>query len=771
MNERELLDALLAATHMAEVTEALAAYEAANSNSCGFGPVGRRPNNRGAIEVASDPARSMIERVTNMLDALLEREHELHNGTPECRTPREAARAWLGVPERDGLSALTNSQRQALAEQAIVRLEPGEGSQSRIVTVIDQGVGIAPSDLEGTILSLNENNKITKHYLAGTYGQGGSSTFLFCKFALIVSRRPESLRVGFTVVKYLDLRADMFKTGRYVFLVKNDAVLEAPAAAGDMEYGTIVRHFGYDLSAYTSALGPRSVYGILGRVLFDPVSAFRFENKVHEWNRTIKGARNALNGAVDEGDEARGPKLDHHVSMFNVSLGDYGSIGIEYWVLAQPEKRTGKRRTKPSTNFVDPAHPVILTHNGQNQGELTGYIIKDGKNGADLPFLQTQGRLICHVNCDILAPPAKRMLFASTREQSREGYIQDRIKNELISALKADDELRRLNEEAREQSIREKDEEAQKDMRRRVAKLLRIAGAALHEAGGRKKGPEPGPDVPPRPPRPKPLPIEPQDPPTYLRIVWEEEREIPFYAGQRRYIRVETDANSDYHDPNKPESSRLNFAVGDDLRVFGSSPLVGGRMRIGVECLESVVEGSTASIRMELYRQGLPALSDERQYKIVAEPPPREGRQQHNIPDFEITPVWGPDDENWENILGDFDDQDVKRHASNFTANDGTLYIYYSEAFPRFATEVLRFERESETMANSFRRRYELWLAVHSLLMHQDAEQEDPTESSDAAQEEAQRQERVRLAIISVMVASQEVTKGIASEDDEAAAA
>ncbi len=174
---------------------------------------------------------------------------------------------------------------------------------------------------------------------------------------------------------------------------------------------------------------------------------------------------------------------------------------------------------------------------------------------------------------------------------------------------------------------------------------------------------------------------------------------------------------------------------------------------------------------MELYRQGLPALSDERHYKIVAEPPPKEGGQQRNIPDFDITPVSGPEDENWENILGDFDDQDVRRHASNFTANDGKLYIYYSEAFPRFATEVLRFERDSEAMAISFRRRYELWLAVHSLLMHQDAELEDPMESSDAVQEEAQRQERIRLAIISVMVASQEVTKGIASEDDEAVAA
>jgi len=238
-----------------------------------------------------------------MLAPLWELEPEQHGGPPTCRSPREAASAWLGVPGKDGLSALTNKQRQDLAARAVVRLEPGEGSQSRLVTVIDKGIGIEPDRLEGTILSLNESNKIQKHYLAGTYGQGGSSTFAFCKYAVIVSRRSGSDRVGFTLVKYEDLPADDFKTGRYVFLVNDDAPLEAPAVADDIEHGTIVRHFGYDLTGYTSALGSKSVYGILGRIMFDPVSAIRFENRVHNWNRTIKGARNSLNGAVDDGDE------------------------------------------------------------------------------------------------------------------------------------------------------------------------------------------------------------------------------------------------------------------------------------------------------------------------------------------------------------------------------------------------------------------------------------------------------------------------------------
>ena len=772
MKERKLLDILLEAEKTEDVERGLEAYAAANPGEWGYCPVGGRSNNRGAIEVASDAGRSIIERVTNMLDAVLELEHEKHGGKPDCRTPREAASAWLGVSEKDGLSGLSNAQRQDLAKLAVLRIEPGEGSQSRIVTVIDQGIGIEPQEMEGTILSLNESNKIQKHYLAGTYGQGGSSTYAFCKYTAIISRRRGSNKVGFTLVKYEDLPVERFKTGHYVFLVNDNAPLEAEANSKDIDFGTTVRHFGYDLTRYTSALGPRSVYGILQRILFDPVSAIRFENRVNGWNRTIKGSRNALNGAVDDGDEeTRGPRLDHDVPVFNVDLGDYGTIGIEYWVLARPKAAKGDRkRTKPAENFVDSSRPVILTHNGQNQGEIPGRIVKDGKDGADLPFLQTQGRLICHVNCDRLSPGAKRMLFASTREQSREGYMLERIRTELIGALKADDELRRLNEEAREQSLREKDEEAQRNMRRSVAKLLRTAGAALYDAGGGKPSTEGGRVVNPRPHPVKPLPIEAKEPPTFLRIVWSEERDIPFYGAQRRYIRVETDANADYHDPDDSTASRLNVAVGDDLHLFGTSPLRGGRMRIGLECDDGVVEGGTGSIRVELYRQGQPALSDEREYRIVAAPEPKEPERRGTMPDFEVIPVEGPNDENWENICADSDDMDVKRHASNFVANEGKVYVYYSEAFPRFATEQRRFERQGEAMASSFRRRYEIWLAVHSLLMYEESESVEESDLPDAQSEALFRQERARLGVIAVMVASQEVTSGVASEEDEAAA-
>lgn len=767
MDQRELFDVLIAANKVEDVRDALHQFKS-NTSSDEI-PFGGRANNRGAIDVGSDAARSAIERITNAHDALLELEYKKHDGKPICRSPREAASAWLNVPTKDGLAGLTTKERQDLAWNTIVRLEPGEGWQGRILSVVDKGIGVEPAKMKDTILSLNESNKIQKHYLAGTYGQGGSSTLVFSKYVLIASRAYGSDKIGFTVVHYEEPLTDDYKTGRYVYLVVNGDVLSIQAKKEDIVHGTLIRHFGYDLSNYTASIGPKSLYGSLQRVMFDPVAPIRFENKVAGWNRTIKGSRNALNGAIDQGDDStKGPEIDYRMPMFNVSLGDYGDIGIEYWVLARPEAKDGKKiSSRPSRNYVDDGKPIVLTHNGQNQDEWSGRLIK---KDADLPFLQGQGRLIVHVNTDRLSPAAKRLLFASTREQSREGFVQNTIREELIRLLQADDELDRFDDEAREQSLKDKDDVAEKQMQRQVAKLLRIVGPALVDVGAAKSG---GEDSIPtkRGPRGKLQPIQLNDPPTYIKILGDKDDQITFYSGQRKYLRIETDANSDYHDADDPKKSRLNIAVGDDLKVFGTSPLRGGRMRIGVQCKSEVAVNSKGGIRVELYRSGLPTLSDESDYLVIETPKPKESGKQTSFPLIKHIPVDGPEDANWAFVVASEDeDPDVRRHASGAEMKDGTLLIYYSTVFPRFVAERQRLEQQSPALVKSFIKRYELWLAVHALLVHDDQENLDEGGVDEISEKELSRQERCRLAAISAMVASQEVKSGVNTEDAEDAA-
>ena len=258
-------------------------------DQCKWVPVGGvdRENNAGTIEITTDPGRALIERVTNGIDAILEREYERHNGIPDCRSPSEAAAAWLGLGE-DDLTEISDAQTQIIAENLIITLEEGDGKNARVITVRDKGVGIAPEKMESTILSLNQGNKWKKHYLAGTYGQGGSSTFSSSKYTLIASRAVDS-DVSFTVVRYQDLPAESYKTGNYVYLKINGYI---PRVACEFDSGTEVKHFGYDLSDYSNKFGANSLYGLLNQILFDSVIPIWIDSRVDDYRRTIIGSRN-----------------------------------------------------------------------------------------------------------------------------------------------------------------------------------------------------------------------------------------------------------------------------------------------------------------------------------------------------------------------------------------------------------------------------------------------------------------------------------------------
>lgn len=752
MDRVSLLGALLSASTTEEVVAAVEAFETVQGDRAGWTPIGGKENNRGPIEISADPGRSLVERLTNGVDAVLEAEHERHRGMPDCRSPRQAATAWIGISER-GLSEMTPAQRQAVAKRVTVRLLPGEGRQARLIEIRDLGIGLNPVEMPDTILSLNASNKIRKHHLAGTYGQGGSSTFAISKYTLIASRRAGDLLIGFTVVKFLDLPPEEYKTGHYVYLTFDQVVPAAEISEDKFAAGTLVRHFGYDLSNYASPVGPNSVYGLLNQVLFDPVLPIWLDSEVHEYRRVIKGSRNALNGAVDEGDEnRRGPTLDHNVPTFYVSLGDFGNVGFEYWVLERPT-RANKR---PSAAFVNPSRPIVLTLNGQNHAELSANIVR---KEAGFPFLWQ--RLIVHVDCDSLTPTAKRALFASSREAARRGVVLQLIHEELVRILKSDDELARLNNEAREQGRRERDQTAIQEMRREVARLLRLQGIEIGETTGiRAGGDRLTPDRPTRPrgPRPRPQPIEVSEPPTYIRILWDEEESIGFFPGQRRYIRIETDANSSYYNPDSPGVSRINLIVQGSVTLRGSTPLRGGRMRAILEVPDATTVGGTGMVRVELGRFGLTVLSDERRIVVNEAPPVRPGRQVLSLPPFETHPV-APDDERWTELNWP---DDVAAVASSAVMENGTLVIYYSTAYPKFAGPLVRYEQRNQGLAVSFTTRYEVWLAAHSLLFYRDQEEaaaQHPTvdEPDSEAAEDRERQERCRMATLAALFATREV--------------
>ncbi len=745
MNQLELFRALHGATRTAEVSAALSSFESTNEGVQWL-PVGRE-NNKGAIEASSDPGRSLIERLTNGIDAVLEDEFVRHKGKPECQSPREAAQAWLGVPV-GGLSELSTKERQRLADRVVIQIGEGDGEPNqRLITVEDRGTGILPEYMPATILSLSESNKITKRYVVGAYGQGGSSTFACSQFTLIASRFAASTRVGFTVVRYHEPPPDYeAKVGNYVYLTLANNVLEIDTKDQAFPTGTHVRHFGYDLTKYSGSLGPGSVYGLLNSVLFDPVMPVWLADAVHKYRRVIKGSRNALNGAVDEGDDERKDQtISHHIPMYHVDLSEIGAIGLEYWVLEPYEKQ-------PIRAFVEPSKPIVLTLHGQSHAEMSQLLVR---RDAELPYLRQ--RLIIHVDCNRLTPGAKRSLFVSNREEARKGRVYSRIEEEVVKALKSDDELIRLNSLAREEGLHSQDQEAQKHMQAEVARLLRLHGMHVEPVGGApsEKGDD-GPPAKPRPPRPKPLPIEIREPPTFLRIVWDESEPMTFYPEQSRYVRIETDADSSYHNPADPKVSRLNFIVsGEGLSFAGSTPLSGGRMRAIIRCEGKAPIGTRGVIRVELARVGLPALSDARGFEIVAPPVSKQAKKSVSVPRIDPRPI-SPSDSQWDVL--NWRSDDPMYAASSSEMESGTLVVWYSTIFPSYAKELAALENKDPALAKSFNSRYAIWLAVHSLLLQEESDsRRDVDGVPEEALDEVERLERCRIARMSAMIALREI--------------
>lgn len=757
MDEAKLLSGLLKVDKLEEVRALLDEYATTQAGWITWRPVGDRRNNSGTIQAAGDPARSLMERVTNGIDAVIERAHIEHHGKPECSTPREAAQTWFGVPA-PGLHKLTASQRRKLAQATLrMTLSPGDGKAKRTVTVADKGTGLSPEQMPHTILSLNAENKIDKFYLSGAFGQGGSATFASSDYTLVASRSMKTPDVvGFTIVKLEPPQG--IKLGSYVYLVRENGILTTSGIPEEMEdFSTIIKHFGYDLDDYPSPLGPNSIYGRAQSTLFEPVLPFWLENKVHGWGRTIKGSRTALNGAKDEGEDES--KLTWNNPVFFADLGEWGQIGIEYWVLEPGEK------TAPNKAFVSGTRPIVLTINGQTHAEWAASIIRK-----DAGLMHLASRMVVHLDCNQLSFDAKRVLFVSNREESRKGLVQNMILEELLAALKSDEKLVELEEEARMAGSKERDESAEKEIRKEVAKMLRVFGFASADDAGAVKSEPKGEKATggTKKTKAKPEPIQINEPPSFVEIVGD--GPVSFFPGQRRYLRIRTDAHSKYHDSGDPLKSRFSFLVGgNEVQFKGTTELRDGHMRAIFAASGEAGVGGKGAITVELRRLNDTTLTATVPFEIVEAPPAKAGSAKLSLPNIDCQPVGDPTSQEW---IGLGWPEDVKDVAADYwyEAPGDTLHVRYSTLFPRFKSARDTLHAKDAVKATSFEKRYEIWLITNVLIHWQDTK-DDVTPISDAELDPEQvddfrRDEMRRTAKACVIYAQREVATGVNATTD-----
>jgi hypothetical protein len=473
-------------------------------------PVGDRPNNSGIIRVSSDPMLALVERITNAIDAVLELLAKQHGGT--AYGPREAAQQWLKLPAA-GLSAMSDAERRALAQNIRVVMEESGQAKRPTISITDMGVGLHPDDFENTILSLNASNKVQAPYTMGTFGQGGSATLGFSRFTVMISRchasqlNGRSDLIGWTIATELFDETTM-KVPSYVFYrpVGGSGVFELdPGLMPELEYGTRVIHVAYDAQRGATAW-TTGAWQIFNATLFDPVLPFILGGNRKgvdpEWTpermptRVITGTATRLSNQDVGGSQIELAHKDSHL----IDLGnDYSSVRVAYWALRRPEGSASS--SEITRSYVEPSAAVSMTLFGQRQDATPRTWIKDQ---VKLPFLYKN--LVVQIDADRLTPRAKRELFASTRERATESDLRRRIYDEVADILRGDGMLAYLNNLEKDRLLKKSSEASNDKVRKRLAKFVKtklknVQRQGLGGSGNGGEGQQKSKGGPPTPPR------------------------------------------------------------------------------------------------------------------------------------------------------------------------------------------------------------------------------------------------------------------------------
>ncbi|UFJ40372.1 hypothetical protein LOK74_20440 [Brevibacillus humidisoli] len=569
-------------------------------------PVGDRENNLATINLGSDPAAGVVERITNAIDGVMDRKwYEL--GQPsDVSSPREAAEQWFGIKE----GRLTNIKNwnspeiQDLLSKVKVTLHDSGDVNKPTIDIRDKGTGIKNEDIPYSILSLNASRKLKKLFLAGAFGQGGSTALSYSNYTLIITRsifEPE--KVALTIVRFNPGNIKTDKHGLYEYLVdkRNNLPLEFIIDSEDtFECGTLVRHVSMDLGKYKSVLtAPKnSLYYLAHHYLFDPVIPFTIEEKR---NNAVKGQDRPVGG--------NNRLLDHN------KLTEYhdkatlafrtGKVTIYWWVLTSE----GENPTNRITQYTTAAKPIVITYNGQKQGELPNTIIKN-----DLKFPYLDKYLIIHVSCDELDNESRRQLFPSTRESLRDTSILEELKSLVVKALASDEELYHLNKQRKEKYLKREDSKAIENIRQRLADRFKI-----HAKVG-QKGESPR-VTPPEKKRQRealpPIPVV--EPPTLFEIINSSPRKV--YSGKGFTLRFRTNADPSYFKVN--ETFRAIVSPNNFGYFLGITSIKNGYGTAYFEANENLPEGDTAEITLEVIPKSAKTLSASIPVQII--PLPQKG--------------------------------------------------------------------------------------------------------------------------------------------------
>ncbi len=140
-------------------------------------------NNIGTVTGQAPKAvPSLIEKITNSIDAILIKACKLAGDDPESPTaPKsmdEALKKYFNLDDAS-YSDLSDKERRDLASNIQVIAEGSKKNPN--IIIYDNGEGQHPQDFSKTFVSLGEGNKEKVFFVQGKYNMGGNSRFTFLR--------------------------------------------------------------------------------------------------------------------------------------------------------------------------------------------------------------------------------------------------------------------------------------------------------------------------------------------------------------------------------------------------------------------------------------------------------------------------------------------------------------------------------------------------------------------------------------------------------------
>ncbi|WP_420412217.1 hypothetical protein [Roseibium sp.] len=599
-------------------------------------PYGGHENNYGVVEnQQASPIPALVEKITNGIDAILERRCREEGIDPKSSTAPKSIPEGVAqfFPDHKNWDLSAHRKQQSEMLQIVA---DGPRMETSLV-IYDDGIGQAPEDFADTFLSLLRGNKNEIHFVQGKYNMGGAGAVAFCgkhRYQLIASKRFDNdSEFGFTLVRRHPLTSSEEITRKntwYEYLVIDNRIpsfkigeIDLGLASRKFRTGSIIKLYSYDLPSGSRSVISRDLNQSLNEYLFRPaLPILTVDTKArYPDDRNLERDLFGLQRRLEEDDS------NYVQTYFSDEINDaeIGAVRVTSYVFnARAEGRSSKdTRSTIQREFFKNNMAVIFSINGQVHGHFTSEFIT-----RSLKFPLLKDHLLIHVDCTGIRTSVRNELFMASRDRLKGGEESRNLRKRL-AALLTGGRLKEINA-SRKASLNIEGNDA-KDLLRNMTRHLPLKqdlAKLLNQTfrledpreGKRQKGETKKKTETPKPDKPE---FNPQRFPSTFQIdvKAKDESGLPLVmlpAGSSKTIRFSTDVEDHYFD-RVSEPGELRIAVlgpepsdnngGDKpgrltdiksvLNVVKSSPS-SGTIRVHINATEELTVGDAVTLRAEL---------------------------------------------------------------------------------------------------------------------------------------------------------------------------